>query len=123
MATPSGALKQLSVLLKILHPGWSCDDGYDPITPTTYMVIAEGVSKGTLPPQQKLPNIEDRGGTLAPPIVWGETSVKITQGCSRSIRVYGIFIWVWCVFIWVWSFHSGIMKTGYPNQKKSVYIP
>ena len=41
--------------------------------------------------------------------LWGEISVKITQGCSRSIRVYGIFIWVWCVFIWVWSFHSGMV--------------
>ena len=37
--------------------------------------------------------------------LWGEISVKITQGCSRSIRVYRIFIWVWCVFIRVWSFH------------------
>ena len=41
--------------------------------------------------------------------VWGEISVKITHGCSRSIRVYGL---LWCgVLIWVamvFSFGYGL---------------
>ena len=41
-----------------------------------------------------------------PVLIWGKISVKITEWCSRSVRVYGLFIWVWYgVFIWVWSFH------------------
>ena len=46
---------------------------------------------------------------------WGEISVKITQWCSHSIRVYGIYIRLGMMcFIWVWSFHSGmVFSFGY----------
>ena len=56
----------------------------------------------------------------------GEISVKITQWCSRSISVYGLFIWVQSfhlgmvfsfghgLFIWAWSFHLGtVFSFGY----------
>ena len=43
-------------------------------------------------------------------ILWGEISVKITQWSSRSIRVYGLFIWVQSFHLgMVWSFHSGMV--------------
>ena len=47
-------------------------------------------------------SLTDQGSIYNIKIGCCEISVKITQVCSRSIRVYGIFIWVW-------SFHLGML--------------